>query len=143
MNTFLPYEDFQKSAAVLDMKRLGKQRVEVKQILSVLILQNKKAWAHHPAVLMWKDYERLLAQYGAAVCVEWRVRGYKDTLLPQFEELSRTLNHCKRPTWLGDESFHKSHQSNLIRKMPEHYSALFPGVPDNLPYVWPVQWRKP
>jgi hypothetical protein len=32
---------------------------------------------------------------------------------------------------------HRSHQSNLIRKDPAFYGPLFPGVPDDLDYVWP------
>jgi hypothetical protein len=36
IQTFLPYPDFEESAAVLDMKRLGKQRVENLQIIQVL-----------------------------------------------------------------------------------------------------------
>ena len=34
MQTFLPYSNFYKSAKVLDQKRLGKQRVEVLQLLN-------------------------------------------------------------------------------------------------------------
>ena len=41
------------------------------------------------------------------------------------------------PDWLGDESLHRSHQSALVRKDPEHYRRFFPDVPDDLPYVWP------
>jgi len=33
VRTFLPYPEFDRSAAVLDRARLGKQRVEVLQIL--------------------------------------------------------------------------------------------------------------
>jgi len=40
MQTFLPYSDFYKSISILDNKRLGKQRVEAKQILN--IIKNKK-----------------------------------------------------------------------------------------------------
>lgn len=36
MQTFLPYKSFEQSAACLDNKRLGKQRVEVLQILKAL-----------------------------------------------------------------------------------------------------------
>ena len=39
------------------------------------------------------------------------------------------------PPWLGNEAFHRAHQSNLVRKFPEHYGQLFPGVPDDLEYV--------
>jgi hypothetical protein len=37
------------------------------------------------------------------------------------------------PVWLGDSSFHQSHQSNLKRKDADHYNF---NVEDNLPYLW-------
>jgi hypothetical protein len=43
------------------------------------------------------------------------------------------------PSWLGEPALHRSHQSALVRKLPEHYRPLFPEVPDDLPYVWPVR----
>jgi hypothetical protein len=43
------------------------------------------------------------------------------------------------PPWLGDDELHRSHQSALVRKDPDHYRPLFPDVPDDLPYVWPVR----
>lgn len=136
MQTFLAYPDFAHSALVLDRARLGKQRVEVKQILNALTGQSK-GWVNHPAVRMWRGYEPVLAVYGWVVCWEWKRRGYKDSLSEWFYDLSR--GYHKSPPWLGDPDFHLSHQSNLIRKMPEHYGPLFPGVPDDLPYIWPVQ----
>jgi len=36
VNTFLPYQNFRKIAKILDWKRLGKQRVEAKQIINIL-----------------------------------------------------------------------------------------------------------
>ena len=36
MQTFLPYSNFQKSAEVLDWRRLGKQRVEGMQIINTI-----------------------------------------------------------------------------------------------------------
>ena len=42
MQTFLPYPDFVKSALVLDYRRLGKQRVEARQILDIIV-NDKKA----------------------------------------------------------------------------------------------------
>ena len=41
------------------------------------------------------------------------------------------------PRWLGDEDFHRSHRSALLRKDPAHYRESFGDVPDDLPYVWP------
>ena len=36
MQTFLPHRSFSKSAETLDYRRLGKQRVEAKQILEAI-----------------------------------------------------------------------------------------------------------
>ena len=66
----------------------------------------------------------------------WAERGYVDNLLPFFGE--RMTNDFVVPPWLGNEDFHRSHQSNLVRKDPAHYGPLFPGVPDDLEYVWPT-----
>jgi hypothetical protein len=49
MQTFLPYESYARSAAVLDRQRLGKQRVEAMQILRVLAGETA-GWGNHPAV---------------------------------------------------------------------------------------------
>ena len=49
MQTFLPYPDFVASARCLDRRRLGKQRVEVLQLLRALLVPGS-GWANHPAV---------------------------------------------------------------------------------------------
>lgn len=138
MQTFLPYPSFTASAKVLDMKRLGKQRVECKQIINALE-DPSKGWQHHPATAMWRDYPAALAVYGMTVCEEWISRGYKDSLLPFFEgRVARSKTWPHMPPWIGDEAFHLSHRSNLLRKMPEHYRQFWPDDPDDLPYLWPV-----
>jgi hypothetical protein len=136
MQTFLPHLGFSASAKCLDDKRLGKQRVETKQIY--LALTNPDyGWQHHPAVTMWRGHEVALLWYGAIICHEWRSRGFKDTLLPWFNEqiAGRSIQHL--PPWLGNDAFHASHQSNLCRKAPWHYRQFFPEVNMSLPYVWP------
>lgn len=115
---------------MLDNKRLGKQRVEAYQITRVL-KGLTKGWRNHPAVLMWREYEPALYEYGRLVCVEWIRRGFQDTMLERFPVEPVTL-----PSWLGDSRLHLSHQSNLIRKYPEHYRRYFPTVADDLPYYW-------
>lgn len=138
MQTFLPYPDFAKSARVLDRQRLGKQRVEAKQIYLALT-QPGYGWANHPAVKMWRGCELQLARYGYYVCDEWIKRGYKDTLQDWFNERTTSaVIDWVFPPWLGNADFHLSHQSNLIRKLPSHYGPLWPDVPNNLPYIWPV-----
>jgi hypothetical protein len=57
MQTFLPYYSFEESAKCLDYRRLGKQRVEVYQIINILEGKNKtNGWVNHPAVKMWIGY---------------------------------------------------------------------------------------
>lgn len=137
MQTFLPYASFERSASCLDRMRLGKQRVENLQIMRSLI--DGGGWANHPATKMWSGYELSLLDYQTAICHEWsQIRGYKDTCLAQTEELvdyyEGTFAH---PWWLGDDEFHASHRSNLLRKMPEHYGQFGWSEPDDLPYIWP------
>lgn len=54
VQTFLPYPDFAQSAQCLDRQRLGKQRVEVLQLLKALKGESK-GWKNHPAAKMWAD----------------------------------------------------------------------------------------
>lgn len=136
MQTFLPNHSFFVSARILDRQRLGKQRVEAYQILKALRGESK-GWVNHPATRMWRGYERSLIHYTAAMCDEWTSRGYQDSIKAKVRAMLDDYEYQK-PWWLGDPNFHLSHQSNLIRKFPEHYGQLFPGVPDDLPYYWPV-----
>ena len=135
MQTFLPYADFKTTAACLDWRRLGKQRVEVWQILRTLYGESH-GWTNHPAIRMWRGHEFQLAQYGIAICREWILRGYNDTMIRKIREFDSGIWQ-PLPFWITSE-FCLSHQSNLIRKLPEYYGPLFPGVSPDLEYVWPV-----
>lgn len=139
VQTFLPYADFDATAKVLDYRRLGNQRVEGYQILQAL-RGLSFGWRNHPASKMWRGHERMLCGYVMAICQEWRRRGYKDSFLERMHVVFPTLDPASytAPSWLGDEQFHLAHQSNLVRKDPKYYGPIFPGVPDNLPYIWPV-----
>lgn len=130
MQTFLPYPDVVQSVAALDNKRLGKQRVEALQIINALRFGS--GWRHHPAVKMWRGYERALEFYMNAAIREWIGRGFRNTML------LADVDAVVFPGWFGDAAFHLSHRSNLLRKLPSHYGKLWPDTPDNLPYVWPV-----
>jgi len=139
MQTFLPSPIFSVSAELLDHKRLGKQRLENLQIMTALI--RVKGYIHHPVVHQWAGYEWALLDYQHAICSEWIKRGYQDagTVWKTFDLFkglpSRNPNLI--PPWLGRHDIHLSHQSNLVRKDPEFYGPKFPGVPDNLPYIYP------
>jgi hypothetical protein len=150
MQTFLPYPDFERSARALDAKRLGKQRVETIQVVRALTTPGY-GWANHPAVLMWKGYEEALGRYGFVCCEVWTGLGFGDTCAATIGadlraagiEAVRTQEQLaeagRLPPWLGDEALHTSHRSALVRKDPDHYRPMFPDVPDDLPYVWPVR----
>lgn len=137
MQTFVPFADFESSARVLDGKRLGKQRVEVIQIVRALTVPGY-AWSTHPAALMWKGHEEALGRYGLTMCDVWSERGFGDTCaatittdlaaagvtpIRSYDEL---LAAGALPPWLFDAEVHRSHRSALVRKDPDHY-------------VWPVR----
>lgn len=150
MQTFLPYPDFEESARVLDPKRLGKQRVEVIQVVRALTVPGY-GWANHPAALMWKGYEEALGRYGITCCEVWLERGFGDTCAATItadlrragvEDIRGQADLAEAgalPDWLGDPAFHRSHRSALLRKDPAHYGPVFENTPDDLPYVWPVR----
>jgi hypothetical protein len=156
VQTFLPYRDFRRSALVLDRRRLGKQRVEALQVFRALTVPGY-GWQHHPAVRMWAGYEEALVRYGLEVCRVWSDQGRPDTCAdsltseyavlrpeaPRARVQKALAGAAELPPWLGDAAFHRSHRSALLRKDPQEYTERFPGVPDDLPYVWPVSDRDP
>lgn len=140
MQTFAPFTDFISCAEALDDRRLGKQRVEVVQILETLLGLNSGSWASHPAVLMWKGYEPALACYGGNVCHTWKERGFKDTCFGKIDKLRRqaffygsyegldtdvSLRTWEfvMPPWWYSAYFHYTHCCNLIRKNEAFYYA--------------------
>jgi hypothetical protein len=134
MQTFLPYSIFDQSLKCLDYRRLGKQRVEARTILNVLSPNyDKKGWKNHPAVLMWKGYEEALKLYYNLSIDIWVDRGYNNTM----EKVE--IGEVVYPKWFGDDRFHESHRSNLLRKDSTFYGKYGWDVRDDLPYFWPTK----
>jgi len=132
MQTFLPFSDFDKSASVLDPKRLGNQ---VYREGKTLIMGG---WPNHPASKMWKGYRIALAEYCLACLRELTKRGrHYQHHIDFFTEI-RNSGQLVMPKWLGNKDFHLAHQSKLLSKNKKYYSKYFVGVPDNLPYIWPI-----
>ncbi|TDD26651.1 cytoplasmic protein [Actinomadura sp. KC06] len=153
MQTFLPHADFAATARVLDQRRLGKQRVEALQVLRGLTVPGY-GWRNHPAVRMWTGYEEALVRYGLEICREWSGLGHRDTCaatlttelagasgIERPRDQRRLADAGELPPWLGDPALHRSHRSALIRKDSAFYGPRFPGVPADLPYVWPLSDR--
>ncbi len=145
MQTFLPYADFEASAAALDPPRLGKQRVETLQILRALELP-EYGWANHPAVVMWRHHVPALVLYGLVCARAWTRLGHADSTYDQMAEFAPGIDALTQadlaargmlPSWLGDPRLHTSHRSKLLTKDPEYYASRFAGTPLGLDYFWP------
>ncbi len=131
MQTFLPYPDFRTSLGCLDTKRLGKQRVEAMQLVNALERGNG-AWFNHPAAKMWVGHIASLKVYMNESILEWTRKGFRNTM--SYVDPGSFYIH---PWWFGNEEFHASHRSNLLRKDPVHYGQFGWKEPNDLPYLWP------
>ena len=84
-------------------------------------------------------------------CEVWAELGHGDTCaatiatdlwssgVEQIRTQAELAQDGALPAWLGDEVLHLSHRSALLRKEPDWYGTLFPGLSDDLPYRWPIR----
>lgn len=137
MQTFLPYKNYKQTAEILDMRRLGKQRVETLQILKALV-DPSYGWQHHPATNMWRNHEIHLVDYGIAICDEWISRGYKDTCKEKIGNFYNFFDCSDLPYWYGDERLHSSHRASLYKKASDLYPDTWKFDLEKFPeYWWP------
>jgi hypothetical protein len=134
MQVFRPYVDWHMSARVLDARRLGKQRVEAKQVIMAilrkmgLIRDGGRGWLNHPIVLMYyndgRPYLRDLIGYFNACVEEWRCRGMRSSIsLSDIEHLILGVVSAE-----GHPLTHMhevEYRRVLILKDPEHYLRAF------------------
>lgn len=144
MQIFLPYPEMRKSLQSLDNKRLGKQRVEAYQILCAVTGRPKldgkpyKGWLNHPCTIMWKNYVPALKLYLNYSICEWIRRGFKNTMnLENYIE-----DQIIMPPFIGNDEFHSSHRSNLLKKDYEYYSKFGWVENSSDPYVWLDEFGK-
>lgn len=132
MQTFLPYPDYLQSMRCLDKSRLGNQ------VWREGITLLRGGWKNHPACKMWKGHEYHLGLYLLAGIQVLSERGkYYSEIEAKIKVEMEKHEDTGPPKWIGNSEFHKSHQSNLLRKNKEYYSKYFIDVPDDLPYIWP------
>jgi hypothetical protein len=138
MQTFLPLPNYRATAQCLDYRRLGKQRVEAKQILELLLKPHTYSrWMAHPVVKLWRGYELSLYKYGVEMCTEWRDRGYVDNLLDWFQDTHERLYLiCSKEPIVFSEDFHRSHRAALLAKNYEHYSKMGWKETPVINYIW-------
>jgi Pyrimidine dimer DNA glycosylase/2-cysteine adaptor domain len=101
--------------AVLDSRRLNKQRVEAQQILDVLLSGGKR---NHPAIHMWRGHTDALKVYINYCIREWRARGGACKL----DEYEIEEDEVEFPWWFAWRPLYVSHRCSLIRKDPEYYT---------------------
>jgi hypothetical protein len=130
MQTFAPLPSFEDSARVLDYRRLGKQRIEARQIINTIL--HGGGWENHPAVHMWSRNVNALMRYHDVCVQEWIMRGYRNTM-DMFGPAVYTM-----PEWWGDPVFHATHRAALLFKNYKHYSQFGWEEIPQVQYAWPT-----
>lgn len=135
MQVFRPYVDWWRSARVLDDRRLGKQRVETKQVMMAilrrmgLISDGKHGWLNHPITLMYynngRPYFRDLVGYFNACVEEWTRRGMKSSI--SISDIEHLIERAGSAEGQPLTTIHElEYRRVLILKDPEHYLRAFP-----------------
>lgn len=140
MQTFMPYSSYTKSLACLDMKRLGKQRVESWQIFKLITGQAHNKWARHPATKMWLNHDHALAlYYNTNLHIFQKKGGINKKLKPIVITKNKYKEILKEPSWSNNPRVILSHRASLLRKNYFHYSQF--GWSEEFldsPYYWPT-----
>lgn len=138
MQVFICDMSMEKSAAILDDKRLNKQIVEAFQIV-----EDRLPTLNHPAYLFWKNHKPELRMYMTFLCEEYTKR---------FGREHKCSSVCLSPE-TKDFSFIRdfdivflSMKVNLLRKNYDWYSKFFyvnksvDDYPDG--YYWSIPYGK-
>lgn len=145
VNTFVVDSDLARNASLLDTKRLGKQRIEAKEIIDILesldrgVIPKKKGWMNHPATKMWYGYTNALKVYYNYILTEFKKRSDHNTM--QYYDIDVSLYYVNPyigngnfkfpfteysfPPWFAFPPFILAQRASLIRKSPEIYNDIF------------------
>ncbi|MCS6770148.1 MAG: pyrimidine dimer DNA glycosylase [Candidatus Caldarchaeum sp.] len=134
MQIFRPYVDWRRSASALDSLRLGKQRVEAKQVLNVilrrvgLIKDGLRGWLNHPIVLMYyndgKPYVDDVVGMFEACVQEWRGRGNQSLI--NLSDIQPLLVKVEKTSGTPITHIHEiEYRRILLMKNPAHYLKAF------------------
>lgn len=129
MQTFLPLPDYLQSMRSLDKYRLGNQ--VWREGLTLI----RGGWEHHPARKMWRGHEYHLGLYllaGLQVLKERTGKNYPEVRQKIEAEMAK-FTDTGAPPWVGDETFHASHRSNLLRKVGEAVKKAVEAIDTNSP----------
>ena len=160
MNTWLPYEDFEKSVECLTDNHLRMQVTDCAKILywrTGMPIDGRNASRQqmlHPCVVQWDGYLSYLLDYSLEAMTQAQERTYygtkKEEINKRVEQIlfivptvESRLDNSEKPHWLGDKDYHDSHKSNLMRVNSFYKEYWITEVNEGLEYVWPSGRKKP
>lgn len=158
LNTWLPYDNYAESADILTDRHIFMQLQDCTKLLYWLTempLNRRtpsKAQLEHPCVIQWRGYVPSLYDYTLEIMMVAYERSSLTNKQEQISEMAENINILdglvsnmkeETPSWLGNEDYHLSHKSNLIRLSRSAYESIWPDVPDNLELIWPKGKKVP
>jgi len=138
MQTFLPSDNFNECANILDKKRQWKQTVETAQLISVLE-KGGGVWYNHPACKMWRENIECLKYYFNVMLNESIKRGVR---VKKYTKLPVNLENLRYPIWLGYPKLHSSHRGRLLDKKYDYYKKFGWNenpIPESNGYYWATE----
>jgi hypothetical protein len=150
MQTFITdLPEFGYGLRYLDQKRVVKQLLETRQIMSALT-GNTRGWVNHPATKMWRGKEDMLWDYGRQNALELDHRGYQwqnnfEQLTAHYEDIANS--RYTNGDWSRDDYTRVlyTHRGRLWEKDSDYYSnwSLYSDFYkyvccDRCNYYWPT-----
>jgi len=105
--------------------------VDIDKLVTINDAYIKLGYVYHPIIPMWFHYVPALLYYIKVHVDEFNFRGYSNRVNIPLEGI------VSYPPWCYEADFLIRHRSNLIRKNPQWYMPIFPGVINDMPYFWP------
>lgn len=140
---FLPYPDYQKTAAALAEVTLNHEIFAICELMECVHQTERSQEVDVDSRLLsaWQGHEVSLIELGLTCLDEFAKRGkqllIRERMAWHMDCATSGEFSMEKPAWVGDDDIHTSHKAKLIRDVPEYYLEKFPGVDANLSVVWP------
>lgn len=105
--------------------------VDLDKLITINDSYVKLGYVYHPIIPMWFHHIPALLYYIKVHVDEFTHRGGSNRVNIPLDGV------IVYPPWCSDADFLIRHRSNLIRKSPEWYTPIFPGIVGGMSYFWP------